>query len=592
MSDVIKLLPDYVANQIAAGEVVQRPSSVVKELLENSVDANASFISLIIEEAGRTLIQIEDNGNGMSATDARLSFERHATSKIRNTEDIFRILTKGFRGEALASIAAVAKVEMKTMRASDKIGTNIIIEGGKFVIQEAIASPIGTIISVRNLFYNVPARRSFLKSNSVEFRNILDEYHRLVLSHPDIEFKLTHNNSLVYHNRKGSFLQRILQIFGHKQEGFLTPISEQTSLVDIEGFVGKPDISKKSKGLQFIFINNRYIKSPLLHKAISQAFGNLLPAKHHPAYFIKLKMDPSKIDINIHPTKTEVKFIDEHTLFAVLNATIKRSLGKFQVRDAIDFNVDNNWDFPTSNHKPSRNSGVLVSRDFNPFERKITGTKVDFDSLNEIYLDHVEKNYEPNTEQLDFDKSKTNWEVLSLEKGLILTFYKGELLIINQNRAHQTIIFNEFLEKFSQNNISQKILIPVEIPINSSDKIQLESYGKELIEIGFDYTIEKELLIITALPSSMKIEQTEKFFEEIFDNQEEDSILKISHKIQLKLAKIMSKVCAVKRTDILGKVQLEHLLSEFFKLEEVQYSPFGKVNYNKIELESLTKNLY
>ncbi|PIX05903.1 MAG: DNA mismatch repair protein MutL, partial [Flavobacteriales bacterium CG_4_8_14_3_um_filter_35_10] len=331
MTDIIHLLPDHVANQIAAGEVVQRPASVVKELLENAIDAHATHIKLLVKDAGKILIQVIDNGFGMSPTDARLAFERHATSKINCAEDLFNLHTKGFRGEALASIAAIAHVELKTKTDNQELGTQITIEGSKVMSQEVISNPTGTSIAVKNLFYNIPARRNFLKSNSIETLHIIDEFQRAALAHPDIAFSFYHNDSNVYQLAAGNFRQRIVNVFGKKTNEKLVPITEETELVSITGFIAKPEFAKKKRGEQFFFANNRFIKSNYLNHAITSAFEGLLGSGYHPTYFLYLNVPPNQIDINIHPTKTEVKFENEQSIYAIIKSTIKHSLGQYQV---------------------------------------------------------------------------------------------------------------------------------------------------------------------------------------------------------------------------------------------------------------------
>ena len=346
MADIIQLLPDHVANQIAAGEVVQRPASVVKELLENTVDAGASSIKLLVKNAGKVLIQVIDDGKGMSVTDARLSFERHSTSKIKVADDLFNLSTKGFRGEALASIAAIAHVEMKTRQDSDELGTLLAVEGSVFKSQELITTPKGSSIAVKNLFFNIPARRNFLKSDAVELRHIIDEFQRVVLAHPSINFSMYHNGSDLFNLLNGSFRQRIVNTFGRKTNEKLVPVEETTEILSISGFVGKPEYSKKSRGEQFFFVNNRYVKSPYLNHSISSAFEGLLQPGRHPSYFLYLQVDPNSIDINIHPTKTEIKFDDEQTIYAILRAAIKHSLGQFSIAPVLDFERDKNLDTP------------------------------------------------------------------------------------------------------------------------------------------------------------------------------------------------------------------------------------------------------
>ena len=337
MADIIQLLPDHVANQIAAGEVVQRPASVVKELLENAIDAEANLIKLIVKDAGKTLIQVIDNGKGMSATDARLSFERHATSKIRTAEDLFSLHTKGFRGEALASIAAIAHVDLKTKQEHEELGTQITIEGSEVISQDVVVTPSGTTIAVKHLFFNIPARRNFLKSNTVELRHIIDEFHRVALIHHNIAFVMYNNGSELFNLPSSNYRQRIVNVFGGKTNEKLVPVNEATEVLQIIGFVGKPEFAKKSKTEQFFFVNDRFIKSAYLNHAIQSAFEGLIKSDHHPSYFLNLTVDPKSIDINIHPTKTEIKFDDEHMLYAILRSSVKHSLGQFNIAPVLDF---------------------------------------------------------------------------------------------------------------------------------------------------------------------------------------------------------------------------------------------------------------
>lgn len=368
MTDVIQLLPDHVANQIAAGEVVQRPASVIKELLENAIDAKARNIQVFIKEAGKILIKIVDDGVGMSVTDARLSFERHATSKIRSAQDLFSLQTKGFRGEALASIAAIAHVELRTKRSEDEIGTCIKIEGSEVVSQEPCSTTTGTSISVKNLFYNIPARRNFLKSDTVETRHIVDEFQRVALAHPDIAFTLIHNSGELFQLPATKYRQRINNIFGGKTNEKLVPVNEDTEILKISGFVGKPEFARRTRGEQFFFVNDRFIKSPYLNHAVTAAFEGLLKDGAYPSYFLYLKVDPKSIDINIHPTKTEIKFDDEHALYAMLRSAIKHSLGQFSVAPVLDFERDPTMDTPY--HYENRQVStpkIEVDRNFNPF---------------------------------------------------------------------------------------------------------------------------------------------------------------------------------------------------------------------------------
>jgi len=377
MSDIIQLLPDHVANQIAAGEVVQRPASVIKELLENAIDAYAQNIQVVVKDAGKTLIQIVDDGAGMSLTDARMCFERHATSKIKSAEDLFSLNTKGFRGEALASIAAIAHVELKTKPQNEEVGTCIKIEGSKVASQEPCVTPKGTSLCVKNLFYNIPARRNFLKSDAVELRHIIDEFQRVAMAHPSIAFSLFHNGGELFQLPSTNHRQRITNIFGAKTNEKLVPVNEDTEIVKISGFVGKPEFAKRSRGEQFFFVNNRFIKSPYLNHAVSAAFEGLLKEKTYPSYFLYLDVNPKSIDINIHPTKTEIKFDDEHALYAMLRSAIKHSLGQFSVAPVLDFDRDANLDTPYEyKNRQAQVPKIEVDRSFNPFENELNTSSI------------------------------------------------------------------------------------------------------------------------------------------------------------------------------------------------------------------------
>ncbi|MEL6484490.1 MAG: DNA mismatch repair endonuclease MutL, partial [Bacteroidota bacterium] len=376
MADVIRLLPDHVANQIAAGEVVQRPASVVKELLENAIDAGATQVKLIVKNGGKTLIQVVDDGCGMSDTDARLSFERHATSKITSAEDLFDLHTKGFRGEALASIAAIAHVDLQTRRPSEEVGNHIRIEGSKVMFQEVVSVPQGTSISVKNLFFNIPARRNFLKSDAVELRHITDEFQRVAMVHPEVSFHFFNNGSEIFNLPQTKHRQRIVQVFGHKMNDKLVPVAEETDVLQLFGFVCKPEYAKKSRGEQFFFANNRFIKSPYLHHGVVAAFEGLLKPDHFPGYFLYLNVDPQTIDINIHPTKTEVKFHDEQTLYAMIRSAVKHSLGQFNVAPLLDFDRDANLDTPYAyKEKLAHVPGITVDSNFNPFAEQQTKSR-------------------------------------------------------------------------------------------------------------------------------------------------------------------------------------------------------------------------
>jgi len=481
MADIIKLLPDHVANQIAAGEVVQRPASVVKELMENAIDAGASTIKLIIKDGGKTLIQVVDDGMGMSETDARLSFERHATSKITSAQDLFNLHTKGFRGEALASIAAIAHVDMQTRKEDSEVGVQIKIEGSKIVSQDVVVTPKGTSISVKNLFFNIPARRNFLKSHQVELRHITDEFHRVALVHPNIEFHFYNNGSELFNLPKTRHRQRIAHIFGNRMEDRLVPVNEETEVVKISGFVCKPEFAKKSRGEQFFFANDRFIKSPYLHHAVTAAFEGLIKPEMYPGYFLYLEVDPSSIDINIHPTKTEVKFDDENTLYAILRSTVKHSLGQFNVAPVLDFEHDPNLDTPYAyKERDAILPKVTVDASFNPFIEK-SGGRAMGGSFQKASAKGWESMFEGLEKDIDVEEFssvviESESEVqgslyaddeveehlaatFQLRRKYVMSTVRSGLLVIHQNRAHERILFEKFLGEITvKEGVSQQLL--------------------------------------------------------------------------------------------------------------------------------------
>lgn len=589
-SDSIKLLPDHVANQIAAGEVVQRPSSVVKELMENAVDAGATEIDLIVKEAGRTLIQVVDNGSGMSITDLRMAFERHATSKIRTTEDIFHIETKGFRGEALPSIAAVAQVDALSKVEDEEIGNRLIIEGGNVRDQSPAAAPTGTSFSVKNLFYNVPARRNFLKSNQVELRHIQDEFLRIVLAHEDISFRFFHNDAEVYILKGGNLKQRIVQIFGRKIETQLVPISEDTEIVKVSGFVGKPESAKKQRGEQFFFVNHRFIRSNYLHKAIVDAFESLLPNQYVPSYFLYLEIDPSKIDINIHPTKTEIKFEDDYAIYAVMRSAVKHALGQFHITPPMDFDQNPDIAFlpPPSKHKSIRTPEIRVDRNYNPFETRPSQREIQ--PMNELYQSFSGFETDDHSSERLIDKEEFETQsnqVLQWMNKYLVVQHQGELLIIDQNRAHQLVLFNKMIELGKKNTLSQRLLFPIEIPSNVSEIQVWKELEMELVNFGFDVEFETESIHINAIPTEIKTENVESIFEGLLSSFESFSEIDFSTEI----AKIISKNTAIKKGEPLLDEQAKHLAQQLLALDEPNFSPFGKPVFVQLSDTEIHKKL-
>ncbi|WNW02835.1 DNA mismatch repair endonuclease MutL [Tenacibaculum sp. HL-MS23] len=613
MSDIIQLLPDHVANQIAAGEVVQRPASVVKELVENSIDAGASSIKLLIKDAGKTLIQVIDDGKGMSATDARLSFERHATSKIKDAQDLFNLNTKGFRGEALASIAAIAHVELKTKQEEEELGSQIKIEGSKIVSQEPVSTSKGTSIAVKNLFYNIPARRNFLKSDTIETRHIVDEFQRVALAHPGIAFLLHHNNTEVYHLKKSNLRKRIVAIFGAKMNEKLVPISEQTDIITINGFTAKPEFAKKKRGEQYFFVNNRFIKSSYLNHAVSNAFEGLLEHGSHPSYFLYLEVPPNSIDINIHPTKTEIKFDNEKALYAILRATVKHSLGQYNVAPVLDFNRDATLDTPYDYSKNKRTSSsvppISVDPTFNPFktetsyESKSNNSNDSQSSKSVSYQSNFKKdtsNWEAlytNTEPLEAVKQEQLFEshqetetgkTFQIQKKYLLSSIKSGVVLINQSLAHQRILYEEFLENITLKEASsQQLLFPVNISFSKADIEMIYTIKSDLESAGFMFDeFTKESVVIGGMPTSISESQITLILEQLLDDIKlEVPDTSFSHFDVM--AKSFAKSLAIKTGTVLSTKEQENLVDDLFSCKEPNASPLGKPTFKTLTLNEI-----
>ncbi|KAB5486997.1 MULTISPECIES: DNA mismatch repair endonuclease MutL [Flagellimonas] len=611
MADIIKLLPDHVANQIAAGEVVQRPASVVKELLENAIDAGAKVIKLIIKDGGKTLVQVVDDGVGMSETDARLSFERHATSKISSAQDLFNLQTKGFRGEALASIAAIAHVDMQTRTPSNEVGTHIKIEGSKIVSQEVVASPKGTSISVKNLFFNIPARRNFLKSDQVELRHITDEFHRVALVHPDIEFHFYNNGSDIFNLPSSKHRQRIAHIFGSKMDGRLVPVQEETEVVKISGFVCKPEFAKKSRGEQFFFANGRFIKSPYLHHAVVAAFEGLIKSDMYPGYFLYLQVDPSSIDINIHPTKTEVKFDDENTLYAILRSTIKHSLGQFNVAPVLDFEHDPNLDTPYSyKEKGATLPKITVDASFNPFqetsERKSAGRSYqkasakgweglyeglekgsDIEGFSSVV---IESESEEQGTLYSEDGTGHLASTFQLRRKYVVSTVKSGMLVIHQSRAHERILFEKFLGEITvKEGLSQQLLFPMELTFNKQELAVLNEIKESLTNIGFAFeNLEQETVKVTGVPLVVPESGIGTVLDRLIADYTEGFSDGSVSQAEV-LAKVLSKNLAVRTGEVLDQESQLALLDNLFACKEPSLSPFQKLTYTIISEGDIDK---
>ena len=608
MSDIIQLLPDHVANQIAAGEVVQRPASVVKELLENAIDAGGKQVKLIIKDAGKTLIQVIDDGVGMSVTDARLSFERHATSKIKTAEDLFDINTKGFRGEALASIAAVSHVELKTKQEQDELGTQILIEGSEVVSQEVTVTPKGTSVAVKNLFYNIPARRNFLKSNTVELRHVMDEFHRVALAHPTINFSMFHNGSELFNLPVGNNRQRIVNIFGLKTNEKLVPVTEDTEVVKIDGFVGKPEYAKKTRGEQFFFVNNRFIKSSYLNHAVNSAFEGLLRQGTHASYFLYLEVDPKTIDINIHPTKTEIKFEDEHTLYAILRSSIKHSLGQFSIAPVLDFDRDANLDTPYNYLKKDANvPRVEVDSAFNPFAEN-DKTKSSFNYKKEkeadwesLYVGLESKSNSENFSSVEFETdevtssmfdeevTKKVQKTFQIQKKYIVNTIKSGMLVIDQNRAHQRILYEEFLQNITvKEGVSQQLLFPLGLEFTTTEIEILKGLKEQLEQAGFLFSKLDKKVELKGIPLNMTESLVSNALERLINdvqNEVPDSNFSQSDM----LAKSLAKSLAIKNGKRLSIPEQENLVNSLFACKEPNTTPHGRVTFITMNVEDLDK---
>lgn len=617
MSSIIQLLPDHVANQIAAGEVVQRPASVVKELMENAVDAKATEIKLIIKDAGKTLIQVIDNGSGMSVTDARLCFERHATSKIRLAEDLFSLNTKGFRGEALASIAAIAHVEMKTKQEQEELGTHIVVEGSKFISQDIAVLPKGTSFSIKNLFFNIPARRNFLKSGNVEQRHIIEEFQRVALAHPSVYFILYHNGNELFNLPDSNYRQRIVNIFGGKTSEKLIPIHETTDIVAIQGFVGKPEFSKKNRGEQFFFVNDRFIKSGYLHHAITSAYDGLLKDGAQPSYFIYLTVPSNMIDINIHPTKTEIKFDDEHAMYAILRSAVKHSLGQFNVAPVLDFDRDSNLDTPYNyQNKSAKTPLIEVDSNFNPFREEkqnpfksgrnssnyssdkksentahwqslYVGLKQHTETITEIQLESEEVTGSLfNDKEIEESINKT----YQIHKKYIVSPIKSGMVIIDQQRAHQRILYEQFLSNMTVLKAnSQQLLFPLTLHFSSLEMELITELQASLVRIGFVLEETKEdTVVISGLPINVLESEVSILLEQLLSDLQ-DGIPDSSFSQNDSIAKSMAKSIAVKTGVYLTEKEQENLVNTLFACREPNVSPFQKPTFITISVEDLDK---
>lgn len=613
MSDIIQLLPDAVANQIAAGEVIQRPASVIKELVENAVDAGADSINILVKDAGKTLIQVIDNGLGMSETDARLAFERHATSKIKNADDLFAIRTKGFRGEALASIASIAHVTLKTRQPGNELGTQMILAGSAVESQEPVSCPTGSNFMVKNLFFNVPARRKFLKSNTTEFKHILTEYQRIVLTHPDIEFKLVHNDQTISHLPSTNLRQRIIHVMGKHMNQNLNKIETSTTLVNISGFIGKPENARKTTGEQYFFINHRYMRHPYFHRAVMKAFENILPGDFYPSYFIFFDAEPNSIDVNIHPTKTEIKFESEQAIFQIIVAAVKEALGKSNSVPSIDFDTEGVIDIPVITNKTEFSAPQIeVDHSFNPFETdkpkssgggvsrsadKIKPVPEDWEKLyreqNRVihssgFEPEKQLNFEEAQEEKDLGILKS--EYLQLKGKYILTSVKSGLMVIDQRKAHVRILYEKYVRNMALNrSVCQRSLYPDKIDLSNEDYLMAKEIMEDLNAIGFDISdLGSNTIVVNGIPETRENMHPQQLVEHMIEEYKQtENTVKGSLKERLAIS--LARASAISYGKVLATEEMQHIVDELFACENPNYTPTGKKTLSLLNLEELEK---
>lgn len=612
MSDIIKLLPDSVANQIAAGEVIQRPASVVKELMENSVDSGADKISVIIKDSGKTLVQVMDNGCGMTETDARLAFERHATSKIRDANDLFSIRTFGFRGEALPSIASVAEVDLKSRQKGNELGTELVISASKVSSQEAVSCSEGTNIAVKNLFFNIPARRKFLKSDSVELRNILNEFQRVVLAHPDVEFSLFHNNTEIYNLPKANLRQRIIRVFGKNMNQALVDLNTDTSIIKLKGYIGKLESAKKTTQMQFFFVNGRFMKHPAFHSAVMKAYEQLIPSGMMPAYFIFFEVNPDTIDVNIHPAKTEIKFEEEKAIWQIIHSSVRESLGKNDVVPAIDFNTEGLIDIPFFNKEAEvKTPEINYNPFYNPFEEE------------------KKKTYNPNPASPKEKENLSNWQKLyagletreshdSFEQGTgrqqepvlstadedckvasvffqfknkyILLSVKSGLMVIDQKRAHERILYEKYLKAFENHQVvEQKSLFPQTVELNAADYTLLLQILEDVNKMGFDIRdFGNNTVVINGYPAEAGNINPHEIIETVL-NEYKNQVIDSKKNMIEKIASSLAKASAIDYGKSLKPEEMREVFDHLFACTLPNFSPSGKNVISIIQTEELEK---
>lgn len=640
MSDIIRLLPDSVANQIAAGEVIQRPASVIKELVENSIDAGATSITIILKDAGRTLIQVIDNGSGMSDTDARLAFERHATSKIRKADDLFTLSTMGFRGEALASIAAIAQVDLRTMLKEESIGTRLIISGSKVESQEPEACAPGSNLMVKNLFFNVPARRKFLKKDSVELSNIMREFERLALVNIGVDFTLISNDVTLHSLRRASLKQRISDLFGKSVGKQLIPIDTDTSIVRLNGFIGLPENARKRNALQYLMVNGRNMRHPYFHKAIMQCYERLIPSDEQPNYFVNISVDPETIDVNIHPTKSEIKFENEQAIWQILTAAVRESLGRFNAAPAIDFDVDEAPEIPAFSPDENAIPEVELDEDYNPFassasrSSRVSSLPSDFDEApynpqalspaeggtgansggatttqrrssnlqdwEKLYDDFIRKRDDGYASMIESKVNRPESELelestapanatLQLKNSYILTPSRDGLMVIDQHRAHKRILYDSYLTKVREKSfVCQSTMFPEMVELSPAQNAILTDIAPSLEELGFSLApLGDNSWSITGLPSVLTGSNPRDLLLGMIESITESGG-ELADSLHERIALSMARSSAIKRGQALSEAEMDRLLSDLFRLPTPARTPEGKLVFTIINLDDIS----
>ena len=603
MLDIIKLLPDSVANQIAAGEVIQRPASAVKELMENALDAGATQIDLVVKDAGKAMIMVVDNGCGMSETDARLCFERHATSKINKAEDLFAIRTMGFRGEALASIAAIAQVELKTRRKEDEVGVKIVNEGSVVKEQSLVPMQPGTTFTVKNLFFNVPARRNFLKSAQAEMRHIVEEFTRVTLMNPEIGFTLTSDGKEIYHLYPGNLKQRIMGLFGNNYEERLLPVKQEAERVRIDGYIVKPEFAKKTRGEQYFFVNKRFIKHPYLHHAIENAYMEMISSDSFPGYFLNIEVDPADIDINIHPTKTEVNFLEVKLVYAILHAAVRKAIGQHNLSPMIDFDesadLNNDFGLAMGLGNPLSMPNVPIDPNFNPFRKESAPREAHWDTAMPKESNHTPGDwrilYGDRTDTMDDhveSKQETKSAYLQVNQSYIVTTVKSGLLVVDQNLAHFRVLFEKYLKELENHDgVSQQELFPQALTLNVNDASLLKEMMPELENLGF--VLEQAnptTFMINGTPTDAAGNDAVALLEKILDNYKINRTdLQLDRK--LNLAKTMAAQLSIKAQTKLSELEMQNLVDQLFACSVAEIAPNGKKIYVIVTTEELISKL-